>query len=107
MENGHIGPVRFLTCVEIPKTNNQLVTDDLYRTVVISGGDGSQMYNLSEGQSSFNNNNNNNAASSYLSGSPVSTLTQTLSNSFMGSSMEETNIGKDDLVNYLLTWEIA
>ncbi len=125
MESGHVGPVRFLTCVEIPKTNNQLENDDLYRTIVISGGEGkeeykssigmnapnqnstqNQIFNSLEGQSSTNSNTNI-MASNYVSGSPVSTLTHALSNSYMGSSTEETNTGKDDLVNYLLTWEIT
>lgn len=153
LNHGHVGPVRFITSVDIPKQSSlhQLnevglakdtlitsptsnTTTSLYRTVVISGGEGydeykslstmtsgislsnsgtsnvntqtNQQINMADIQSGIlNSSGSPSNTSNIISNSPISTSMQLISTS-MSSNLDENNVGKEDLVNYVLTWEL-
>jgi hypothetical protein len=158
LNNGHFGPVRFITSVEIARNQtqpyfniNQAEKDlyketNLYRTIAISGGEGYEEYKTTSNNCNgftLNNvtnifnanqplnpqtdnqyttyNNLNNMSSNYTSacnspttsnGSPGTLLqSQTSFNSVNlnpvpTSSNDDSFLGKDDLINYVLAWEI-
>ena len=141
-----MGPVRFITSVEIPKnqpsptpsSSAQInidnlfkeTTNSLYKTVVISGGEGYEEYKIlpisaatsnSSSSAEIKNSNPLNALASQLSNNlDINSNHQTgsLSNSSafnnanaspkpaFSCSLDENSLGKDDLVNYVLAWEI-
>jgi hypothetical protein len=145
LNNGHVGPVRFITSVEVLKnqpvtftTQNSTTSENiakdqsgssittttsLYKTIVLTGGEGYEEYKGASGganTSSFSSssvgnssyaNNLNAVTNQQLSdmqmagvgnaGSPGNTGSL-LSN----SSVDESSIGKDDITNFVLTWEI-
>lgn len=183
LNHGHVGPVRFITSVDIPKqgqtmqqaasnlhqneaasssnlTSNStstatMVTNSYYRTVVITGGEGYDEYKSSSSNLTMANVNSvgislsnlvsssaniavtttatnssqqqqqqqaqqlhqqqqqhsdSNAVisggsntNSNLSGSPISA--NTVSSNNATSILDDAVIGKEDLVNYILTWE--
>ncbi len=134
MNNGHVGPVRFITSVEVlknqpvtfttqistgesPAPNTTTTTSSLYKTVVISGGEGYEEYKgtvNSSGGSSSNafDRSSSNSTQQYtnLTDAPQVSVgaggPNSPSGSFFGSSVDETTSGKEDATNYLLTWDI-
>lgn len=144
LNHGHVGPVRFISSVEIPKqqqqtqignkpsfdavenTINKETLNISYKTVVISGGEGFEEYKststLGSGVSLSNSNMSGQQISQAnlldIQGSMVNSLASQssmqassvnnsiLSNSSISSNCDEFSIGKEDLVNYVLTWEI-
>lgn len=169
LNHGHVGPVRFITSVEIPKnatnnsaspqnntdTNNnnnaqnassykespaisqfqieqKLAPNNSFKTVVLTGGDGYEEYkattnSLPPGTSLSSNTGNSNFVvlnqqsnpndiqsgmnnQMQTSGSSGST-TGNSSNylvpcSVVSSSYDDAAIGKEDLINYVLTWVV-
>lgn len=149
LNHGHVGPVRFITSVEVPKNQsnslispnqaaenqNKETTNSLYKTIVISGGEGYEEYkltnNASSGTSLGNSTSNTNIGMSInqqtnisdiqtgsigsslanagnISNSPVSmsNMPNMFPNSYPSSNADEAGLGKDDLINYAVTWEI-
>lgn len=105
-------------------TKNQL------RTVVISGGEGYDEYrplstvtsgtslsnigvSNSNSNANANQNDTQNLSNSPLSGgnvinsgSPSNSMNMANMSASMSSNLDENNLGKEDLVNYVLTWEL-
>jgi hypothetical protein len=150
LNHGHVGPVRFITSVEVPKNQssslispnqavdnlNKETTNSLYKTIVVSGGEGYEEYkftsNASSGTTLGNSTSNSNIGMSInqqtniadiqagsigsnlanngnISNSPVSmsSMPNMFPNSFPSSNADEaSSLGKDDLINYVVTWEI-
>ena len=127
LNNGHSGPVRFITSVEIPKNTsqqpatNEVARDSSYplvKTIVISGGEGYEQYKTT-GLSSVHHNHSN-SASSVLSNLQSQTSDSGMNGasdrgSFSNGSgsqnqqsgaADDNHVGKDDLINYVLSWEI-
>ncbi len=159
LNNGHFGPVRFITSVEIAK-NHQTSTlnhnsnilessfkeaNTFYRTVAISGGEGYEEYkttanngiSIGNGVGNFTSsalnqqnqqataqtdlNNLNNINTSYTSSCNSPTASNSSPGTFMQSggsftstnlnplptnNTEDSTLGKDDLISYVLAWEI-
>jgi len=124
--------VRFITSTEILKNppgqgaeNTETIhSSQNYKTVAISGGEGYEVYkntvslsmtygggNVSSTSSNLvDENSGSNAASSLnlVSSSTLQPYPQVSSynNTHSSSNMEDPTLGKDDLINYVLTWEI-
>jgi hypothetical protein len=135
--------VRFISSVEIPKIHptsannspqisNEIflneTTNSLYKTVVISGGEGYEEYKISNNLNTPttlpNNNTANTTSISSNQQNNISDVNQppglVSNNSFnqanlpnLGSknstnqaSLDENYLGTDDIANYVLTWEI-
>lgn len=145
MNNGHFGPVRFITSVEIAKNPSQTQTSQAsfehnetscqFKTVAISGGEGYEEYKnvpvytsgMSLGSSLGAKDNTINQANSVLSdvqgqmNVTANSNSSNLTSNSPGSQMQSQNssslntdtmhnddcfLGKDDLINYVLTWDI-
>ena len=144
LNNGHFGPVRFITSVEIAKNppqsqNSQASfehgeTSCQYKTVAISGGEGYEEYknvpvytsgmslgsSLGAKDNTINQTNStltdvqgqnmasNNNSSNLASNSPGAQIQSQNSSSLNAVSMNSDDyfLGKDDLINYVLTWDI-
>ncbi len=136
MNEGNIGPIRFITSVEIPKHQlNQNIPDnsvklskvhDLSKTFIIAGGEGYEDYNSSNssnlcGSSNTNVNNamnlntsSNNATIEMTNNTanlntytPNCNLTLQNNLAYMSSNNSDDNkVGKDDLTNNILIWEV-
>ena len=148
LNNGHFGSVRFITSVEIAKnylaqsatpgseTAETIYSAQNYKTVVISGGEGYEVYkntvNLNptsmsgsasnsgassgqqkDGQSDaclstsgvMNSLNLPNVVNSPNTLQPQPQMSSNMS-TMSSSNVEDLTLGKDDLINYVLTWEI-
>ena len=121
-----MGPVRFISSVEIPKnqpssTNDNLLaetTNSLYKTVVISGGEGYEEYKILNNSTVAQTNNsatttatNNNQelnqpGITYNTSFNQASLTNMSLKNSPTSTLDENYLGKDDIFNYVLTWEI-
>ncbi len=135
MNHGHVGPVRFISSVEVPKnqpnsTNTtpsensfSETTVSLYKTVVISGGEGYEEYKIiNNSTTTLPNGNSTNLNATQLNtnldsnhaglASNNSLINQTnnanlgAKNSTNQNNQDENSLGKDDIANYVLTWEI-
>ena len=124
LNNGHSGPVRFITSVEVPKNANSQAANEvardssypLVKTVVISGGEGNEVYK-STGMTSVHHNHSmssnsvvlsNQSSDSGINGSSDrgSFSNGSGSQSQQGGNNDDNLPGKDDLINYVLAWEI-
>jgi hypothetical protein len=163
LNHGHVGAVKFITSVEVSKnqanTNSSAQTLEnsghgikdqtsvksniVYKTVVISGGQGYEEYKPTNqsstgvliGNSGVNNVANSIQASAVFQSDGHSSTTSSLNGNantpatgssggifplsagssnvqpnipyfFSSFSVDESTAGKEDLVNYVLTWEI-
>ena len=137
MNHGHVGPVRFISSVEIPKNQPNSTniipsensfsetTVSLYKTVVISGGEGYEEYkiiNNSNSTTTLPNGNSMNLTATNLNTNLDSSQTGLASNNSLinqtnnanlgaknstnQNNLDENSLGKDDIANYVLTWEI-
>ncbi|RNA40338.1 rho guanine nucleotide exchange factor 17-like [Brachionus plicatilis] len=134
LNQGHIGPVRFISSTEVSKQqqinkpnseqfeNSSLdKSNSAYKTVVITGGEGFEEYKavstLGSGIS-LSNSNASNLGTNFISENPnnMTTSGNSILSSVSGNTSsyhqisnssisDEFNIGKEDLVNYVLTWE--
>lgn len=131
--------MRFISSVEIPKnqpnpTNNiqtlalenslNETTISLYKTVVISGGEGYEEYKIvnnlnvtttlpNSNTANFASNQPNNISDINQAGLVSNNSLNQASNANLGTknstnqtNLDENSIGKDDIANYVLTWEI-
>ena len=139
MNQGHLGPVRFITSVEVPKNqhvssnseNNKEANSLMFKTIAVSGGEGYEEYKalINTGNTTGNglisneiatinsagsgqNINVNSTCQSLSSNTPAAFQLQSqssfpASNSASGGYSDgENSLGKDDLVNYVLAWEV-
>ncbi len=145
LNNGHVGPVRFITSVEVLKNqpvsltqnsttsentgkdqsgssaNNTTTTTSLYKTIVMTGGEGYEEYKGASGGANASSFSSSSVGNSSYANSLNAITNQQLSdmagvgntgspgnNSSLlsNSSVDESLIGKDDLTNFVLTWEI-
>ena len=148
LNNGHVGPVRFITSVEVLKNqpvifttqnsttsenagkdqsgslaNNTTTTTSLYKTIVLTGGEGYEEYKGSSGGANTSSFSSSSVGNSSYANSLNATTNQQLSDIqitgvggtgspgntsslLSSSSVDESLIGKDDLTNFVLTWEI-
>ncbi len=135
-----MGPINFITSVEVSKTQSNERENAANRTIVITGGQGSEEYKTVTGKDTATNQNfilsdinqqNVNSTNFSVSNTTNNTLIQALNNNnninnnnpntysntnfqpqnqpyyfSTFNSADDTNIGKEDLINYVLTWEI-
>lgn len=137
MNHGHVGPVRFISSVEIPKnqpnSTNTIPSENsfsettvsLYKTVVISGGEGYEEYkiiNNSNSTTTLPNGNSTSITTNQLNTNldinqtglaSTNSLINQANNPNLGAksstnqnNLDENSLGKDDIANYVLTWEI-
>ena len=135
MNHGHIGPVRFLTSIEIAKNRNNPIgpsekgSSSLFKTYVLAGGEGYEEYKSSSQFGTIQTNVNIASNATGYSTSPMQEMIMNNSsiNTSNVSSISSYNslhpsyssvtqcsavsngdltLGKDDLTNFVLLWEV-